>query len=251
MFWVVKILTTAGGEAVSDHFAVGSRLVGGAFEVGLFLICFAWQFRTRRYVAAAYWSFAYSIAIFGTGVADFMHLGIGIPYIGTTILWAIVLGGVFWVWWKSEGTLSIHSINSTSRELFYWATIFSTFALGTALGDLTATEFGLGYLSSAVVFSVVICIPWLAHWRFRLNGVVAFWAAYVTTRPLGASYADYLDKPVATSGAGLGDGPVAVAFTLAVFLCVAYLAVSRRDIQSPEEQLVPARQAVAGEPEVR
>jgi hypothetical protein len=119
-------------------------------EVGLLVIGLAWQFSTRRYTAAAYWFLAYAIAIFGTGVSDTLHLTFGIPYAGTTILWAVVLAVVFWLWHRSEGTLSIHSITTRRRECFYWATVFATFALGTALGDFTATTLGLGYLSSVV-----------------------------------------------------------------------------------------------------
>ena len=118
----------------------------------------------------------------------------------------MVLAGVFWFWYRSEGTLSIHSITTTRRECFYWATVFATFALGTALGDLTAITFKLGYLGSVFLFAVVIAIPAVAWWKFRMNAILAFWFAYVVTRPLGASVADYLSKPTSTSGAGFGDG---------------------------------------------
>jgi len=120
MFWVVKILTTAGGEATSDYLALdlGSRLLAGGIEAGILLIGLVWQFRTRRYSAAAYWFLAYGIAIFGTGVSDALHLFVGIPYAGTTLLWAVVLAAVFWLWHRSEGTLSIHSILTRRRESF-------------------------------------------------------------------------------------------------------------------------------------
>jgi len=139
LFWVVKLLTTCGGEAVSDYLALGNRQVGAAVEGGLLAVALVWQFRTRRYVAVAYWSLAYAIAIFGTGVSDALHLFIGIPYAGTTLLWAVVLALVFWLWYRSEGTLSIHSIVTRRREAYYWAVVFATFALGTALGDFTAS----------------------------------------------------------------------------------------------------------------
>src|SRR6202042_3383057 len=125
-----------------------NRMVGGVIEAGIFCIALIWQFRTRKYTAAAYWLLAYAIAIFGTGIADAMHLFVGIPYAGTTALWAIVLAAIFWLWYRNEGTLSIHSIVTTRRELYYWATVFATFALGTALGDYTATALHLGYLAS-------------------------------------------------------------------------------------------------------
>jgi uncharacterized membrane-anchored protein len=181
----------------------------------------------------AYWFLAYAIAIFGTGVADFLHLDVHISYAGTTVLWAAILAVVFLVWYRSEGTLSIHSITTQRRECFYWMTVFATFALGTALGDYTANALGLGYLASGILFGVVILIPAVARWRFNLNAVVAFWCAYVVTRPLGASFADYISKPAALSGIGFGDGPTALVFTLVVAGLVAYLAVTRPDIQQP------------------
>jgi len=238
LFWVIKILTTAGGEATSDYLALdlGSRLVAGCIEAGIFLVALVWQFRTRRYVAAAYWLLAYAIAIFGTGVADAMHLFIGIPYSGTTFLWAVVLALVFWLWYRSERTLSIHSIYTQRREVFYWAVVFATFAEGTALGDWTAVSLHLGYLASGIMFFLIILIPAVGWWRFGLNSVVAFWFAYVITRPLGASFADYFGKPHSLSGAGYGEGTVALITTLIVAVLVGYLAVTKRDIQPPQQQ---------------
>jgi uncharacterized membrane-anchored protein len=209
-------------------------------EAGLLVIALAWQFRTRRYIAVAYWSLAYAIAIFGTGVSDALHLFIGIPYAGTTLLWAVVLTLVFWLWYRSEGTLSIHSIVTRRREAYYWAVVFATFALGTALGDFTASVLGLGYLASAIMFFFIILIPAVAWWRFGLNSIAAFWFAYVVTRPLGASFADYFGRAQSLSGAGFGSGRVAVIVAIAVAVLVGYLAVTRRDIQ-PE-----ARPAGAG-----
>ena len=249
LFWVVKILTTCGGEAVSDYLALGSRLVGGAVETGLLVIALAWQFRTRRYVATAYWSLAYAIAIFGTGVSDALHLFAGIPYAGTTLLWAVVLALVFRLWYRSEGTLSIHSIVTRRREAYYWAVVFATFALGTALGDFTASVLGLGYLASAIMFLLIIGIPALFWWRFGLNATAAFWFAYVVTRPLGASFADYFGRAQSLSGAGFGSGRIAVIVTIAVASLVGYLAVTRRDIQSPadsEDGLQPSPQIAPG-----
>ena len=236
LFWVIKILTTAGGEATSDYLALGSKVTGGAVEIGLFIIGLVWQFRTRRYTAAAYWFLAYAIAIFGTGVSDTMHLVIGIPYAGTTAFWAVVLALIFWRWYRSEGTLSIHSITTRRRECFYWATVFATFALGTALGDFTATALGLGYLASGIMFGVIILIPAVAWSRFGLGSVAAFWFAYVITRPLGASFADYISKPHSISGVNFGDGRTALVTAIAVAVLVGYLAVTRHDIQPPAER---------------
>jgi uncharacterized membrane-anchored protein len=240
LFWVAKLLTTCGGEAVSDYLALGNRQIGAVVETGLLVIALVWQFRTRRYVAAAYWSLAYAIAIFGTGVSDALHLFVGIPYAGTTLLWAVVLALLFWLWYRSEGTLSIHSIVTRRREAYYWAVVFATFALGTALGDFTASVLGLGYLASAIMFFFIILIPAVAWWRFGLNSVAAFWFAYVVTRPLGASFADYFGRARELSGLGLGSGRVAVIVTITVAILVGYLAVTRRDIQ-PEAARASAR----------
>jgi len=232
LFWVVKILTTAGGEATSDYLKTYGNFGAGSIEIALILVGLVWQLSTRRYQAFAYWFLAYAVATTGTGVADFIHLDLHVPYIGTTILWAAVLALVFWGWKRSEGTLSIHSIVTQRRELFYWATVFATFALGTALGDLTAISFNWGYLASALVFAVIILLPPLARVRFGLNAIAAFWMSYVVTRPLGASVADWIDKPKGANGLGFGNGPTAILFAVAVFVLVSYLAIARPDIQA-------------------
>jgi uncharacterized membrane-anchored protein len=244
LFWVVKILTTAGGEATSDYLALGSKVTGAAIETLFLVVALVWQFRTRRYVAAAYWFLAYAIATFGTGVSDTMHLVIGVPYAGTTAFWAVVLALVFWLWYRSEGTLSIHSITTRRRECFYWATVFATFALGTALGDFTATALGLGYLASGIMFGLIILIPAVAWSRFGLGPIAAFWFAYVVTRPLGASFADYVSKPRSMSGAGFGDGRTAVVAAIVTAVLVVYLAVTRHDIQPEMNPQVGPRAAV-------
>jgi len=240
VFWVVKILTTAGGEATSDYLKSWGNIRGGSAEVLVFLVGLMLQFATRRYRALAYWLLAFAIAIFGTGVSDFLHLDVHIPYAGTTLLWAVVLGAIFWLWQRNEGTLSIHSITTQRREAFYWATVFATFALGTALGDFTATSLKLGYLASGILFGVLILLPALAWWQFGLNSIAAFWMSYVLTRPLGASFADYMSRPRALSGINFGDGPTAIVFAVAVFAFVLYLAVARPDIQQgPPVQGLP------------
>jgi uncharacterized membrane-anchored protein len=250
VFWVVKILTTAGGEATSDYLKTWGNIKGGGAELVLFVVGLVAQFATRRYRSVAYWFLAYSIAIIGTGVSDFLHLDVHIPYAGTTLLWAVILVVIFWAWQRSEGTLSIHSITTQRREAFYWATVFATFALGTALGDFTATSLNLGYLSSGILFGVVILIPALAWWRFDLNAIAAFWMAYVVTRPLGASFADYISKPANTSGVGFGDGQTALAFTAAVLALVLYLVVVKPDIQTARATSGARRQPTAPAPDL-
>ncbi|HYY17580.1 MAG TPA: hypothetical protein VE864_01975 [Streptosporangiaceae bacterium] len=229
LFWVVKLLTTAGGEAFSD-FLAHHILLGAAVDLVLIVTGVFFQFRTRRYVAAAYWYLALAIATFGTGAADVLHLDLGLPYAATTLLWAVVLVLVFWRWYRSEGTLSIHSIVTRRREAYYWATVFATFALGTALGDLTAITLHLGYLGSAIMFTVIIAVPAIG-WRMGLNPVAAFWFAYIVTRPLGASFADWFSKPRSLSGLGLGDLPVTAAFVVALVVLVGYLQISKHDSQ--------------------
>jgi uncharacterized membrane-anchored protein len=252
LFWVIKILTTAGGEAVSDYLGLDlyahNRPMVIGIETLILVVGLVWQFRTRRYTAAAYWYLAYAIAIFGTGVSDALHLVVGIPYAGTTLLWAVVLALVFWLWYRSERTLSIHSIYTQRREIYYWLVVFATFALGTALGDFTAASLHLGYLASGIMFFVIILIPAVAWSRFGLNSVVAFWFAYVVTRPLGASFADYFSKPHSLSGANYGNATVAVITTIIVAVLVGYLAVARSDIQQPEEAQAWRRREAATSP---
>jgi uncharacterized membrane-anchored protein len=231
LFWVIKLITTFMGEVTSDYLGDVNILLGGVVEVGVLALAIWLQFRTRHYFAPAYWFLAVAIAIFGTGVSDTLHIAIGIPYAGTTAFWCVVLAAVFWRWHRSEGTLSIHSITTRRREAYYWATVFATFALGTALGDLTATSLNLGYLPSGLMFAGIFAIPAIAWWRFGLNPVVAFWAAYVVTRPLGASFADYVSKSHSISGINFGDGPTSGVSTLAIILVVAYISVARSDIQ--------------------
>jgi uncharacterized membrane-anchored protein len=163
------------------------------------------------------------VAITGTMAADVLHIQFGVPYAVSTPFFAAVLAVVFIAWHRTEGTLSIHSIDSPRREAFYWATVMSTFAMGTALGDLTATTLHLGYLVSAVLFAGLMVIPAAGYRFFGLNAILAFWFAYVLTRPLGASIADWLSKPHGVGGLALGDGPVAFGFAVLIVVCVGYL----------------------------
>lgn len=247
LFWVVKVLTTAGGEATSGFLALGNWTVGGFIEAMFLAVGLVWQFSTRRYNTVPYWFLAYAIATAGTGISDGLHVVVGIPYAATTVLWSLVLAAIFWLWHRSEGTLSIHSIITRRRECFYWATVFATFALGTALGDFTATELHLGYLSAGIAFGIIILIPLVLWSGLNVNSVFCFWFAYVLTRPLGASFADYFSKPHKISGAGFGYGPTAAVAATLVAILVGYLAISHRDTQRPEE-LVPGGDPEAGRP---
>ena len=233
VFWVVKTLTTGMGEALSDYLAGADVVLAVAIGVVGLAVALWLQLRTRRYVAGVYWFAVAMVAVFGTMAADAVHL-VGLPYAVTTGFYLAVVVGLFVVWRRSEGTLSIHSITTRRRELFYWATVLASFALGTAAGDFTADQLRLGYLGSVVVFAVAIAVPALAWRLLGLNPVAAFWIAYVLTRPLGASIADWLGKPASHGGGlGLGDGPVAAVAAALIAVVVGYLSVSRTDVQEP------------------
>jgi len=231
LFWVIKLLTTGMGEATSDYLVAGNLVVAAAAGFIGFAIALWIQFYTRRYVAAAYWFAVMMVAVFGTMAADVLHKSFGIPYAGSTVFYAVVLAVVFYVWNRQERTLSIHSIVTTRREIYYWLSVLATFALGTAAGDLTARSMKLGYFPSAVLFGGLMLVPAVAWWRFKLNAVVAFWWAYVLTRPLGASLADGFSKTRAASGLGIGDGTVALISAAAIVVLVAYLAGTRPDAE--------------------
>ena len=232
-FWIVKILTTAMGEATSDYLVhtVNPYLaVIGGFVA--FVAAMALAFAVDRYVPWVYWLAVLMVAVFGTMAADVLHVEFHVPYVASTIGFAIVLAVVFTAWHRSEGTLSIHSIVTRRREVFYWLAVLATFAMGTAAGDLFAYTLNLGFLSAGIVFAVLFALPGLAYWRLPVNAVLAFWTAYVLTRPLGASFSDWVGKARTAGGLGVGDGTVAFVLLAAIALCVAYLTVSREDTPS-------------------
>ena len=161
-----------------------------------------------------------------------LHVGLGIPYVVSTLFFLAALAAVFIVWYAVEKTLSIHSIHTCRREFFYWITVLATFALGTASGDLTATTLHLGYFTSGVLFAVLIILPGIAYKLFKLNEIFAFWFAYIMTRPLGASFADWISVSHTRGGLGLGTGPVSMTLTVIIIALVSYLAFSHKDVQS-------------------
>lgn len=231
-FWIIKGLSTAMGEATSDYLVhrmdpVLAVLLGFAG----FVIALALQFSMRRYIAWTYWFAVVMVGVFGTMAADVLHVGFGVPYFASSALYAVVLAAVFVTWQRTERTLSIHSIDTARREAFYWAAVVATFAMGTAVGDLTAVTFHLGYFLSMVFFAVVITIPSIGYRFLGWNSIFCFWFAYVITRPLGASFADWVGKPVSLSGLGVGDGNVALALTILIACLVAFLAITRKDVQ--------------------
>jgi len=223
-FWVAKILSTAMGEATSDFLVFHINPYAAVIAGGLGFLGALWlQFRTTRYRPVAYWLLIVMVSIFGTMVADVIHVVLGVPYIISTSLFAVSLVLILLGWNASEKTLSIHSVATPRREMFYWATVIATFALGTAVGDLTASTFGLGYLNSAILFSILFILPGIAYFVFKLNEVPAFWIAYILTRPMGASFADWFDKPRQMSGLGFGTMPVAAILSVAVALAIGYI----------------------------
>ena len=232
VFWVVKGLSTAMGEATSDFLVhTIDPVIAVLLGFAAFLVALTVQFHMRRYLAWAYWTAVAMVGVFGTMAADVLHVAVGVPYTASTIFYALVLLAVFATWARVEGTLSIHHIDTPRREVFYWAAVASTFAMGTALGDFTAYTLHLGYFSSAVVFAAVIAVPAVGFRWLGWNAVFSFWFAYVMTRPLGASIADGLGKPTTVGGLGIGSGWVALAFGAAIFAIVAYLAATGADAQ--------------------
>jgi uncharacterized membrane-anchored protein len=231
-FWIIKALSTAMGESTSDflvHTIDPVVAVFGGFVA--FCVALAVQFSMRRYLAWTYWFAVVMVGVFGTMAADVLHVKFKVPYIVTSVLYGVVLAAVFFTWDRTERTLSIHTINTARREAFYWAAVVSTFAMGTAVGDLTANTLHLGYFWSMALFAGLICIPALGYRFFHWNAIFAFWFAYVVTRPLGASFADALGKPKDLGGLGVGDGKVALLLTALIVVLVAYLAITRIDVQ--------------------
>jgi uncharacterized membrane-anchored protein len=244
-FWVIKALSTAMGEATSDY---SVHAIDPVIAVILgfcgFVVALALQFWVRRYIAWTYWLAVVGVGVFGTMAADVLHVRFSVPYVVSTILYAIVLAAVFVAWDRTEHTLSFHTIDAPRREAFYWAAVVATFAMGTALGDLTSITFGLGYFASGVVFAAVIAIPAIGYRRFGWNAVFSFWFAYVATRPLGASFADWLGKPSSAGGLNIGAGTVALVLTIVIFVLVAYLAITRRDVQTAHHAADKAQASV-------
>ncbi|HEY2326910.1 MAG TPA: hypothetical protein VGH52_05440 [Gaiellaceae bacterium] len=230
IFWAIKLLTTAFGESTSDYLVHNVNpylaVVGGFL---LFVVAMVLQLRVRRYVPGVYWFAVAMVALFGTMAADVLHIEFGVPYIASSILFALLLAAVFWLWSRIEQTLSIHSITTARRELFYWAAVLATFAMGTALGDLAAYTFNLGFLTAGVIFAVLFVLPGLAYVGLRINAILAFWASYVMTRPLGASFADWTGKSRHAGGIGIGDGVMAFILAVLIVAGVMYLTVSRAD----------------------
>ena len=234
-FWIAKALSTALGESTSDYLVHAiDPVVAVLLGFTAFVFALALQLGTRRYRAVTYWLAVAGVGVFGTMAADVLHVRFGVPYAASALIYSVALASIFVAWDRTEHTLSIHAIDTTRRELFYWAVVVATFAMGTALGDLTSVTLNLGYLASAVLFAGVIAVPWAGNRMRGWNAIACFWWAYVATRPLGASVADWIGKPQSAGGLGAGSGLVAGILALALVALVGYLALTERGVQAAD-----------------
>ena len=241
-FWIIKILCTTVGETVADFLATNLNLgltnttyVMGALLVAVLIA----QFRSDRYRPGVYWLSVVLLSVVGTLITDNLTDNFGVPLIVTTVVFGVALIAVFGAWYAVERTLSIHSITTRRRESFYWLAILFTFALGTSAGDLAAEKLAFGYLPSALIFGGVIAAILVAHKAFRLNAILAFWLAYILTRPLGASLGDYLSQARTDGGLGLGTTVTSAIFLATILALVVYLAVTKRDQTAPVARAHP------------
>lgn len=237
-FWIIKILCTTVGETFADYinFNLGLGLSATTIIMGIafFVVLFV-QFRATKYIPGVYWLTVVLISVFGTLVTDNLTDNIGVPLETSTIVFSVLLGLTFLFWYMSEKTLSIHSIHTRKREAFYWLTILFTFALGTAVGDLFSEQLGLGYLNTGITVIVIIAIVFSAWKWLRVDGVLAFWIAYILTRPLGASIGDYLSQPARSGGLGLGTTITSVIFLVAILAITVFLAISKYDTTAKQD----------------
>ncbi|MGH3854640.1 MAG: COG4705 family protein [Pseudonocardiaceae bacterium] len=244
-FWIIKILATTVGETAADFLSIklGLGLTGAGYVVGgLLIVVLAFQFRSRKYVPGIYWLAVVLISVVGTLITDNLVDNFGVALQTTTIVFGLALAVTFAAWYARERTLSIHSIYTTRREAFYWLAILFTFALGTAAGDLVAERLQLGYWPSALMFGTLIALVALAHFGVRLNAVLAFWIAYILTRPLGASLGDYLSQPASHGGLGLGKGVITALFLVAIVSLVVYLSLTGKDEAAAQPTLAAERE---------
>ncbi|MGW2415849.1 COG4705 family protein [Streptomyces tubercidicus] len=236
-FWVIKILCTTVGETAADllNEKLGLGLTGVSLLMSVLLVAvLVAQFRTRAYRPGIYWLAVALISVVGTLISDNLTDNLGVPLETSTVAFAVALVVVFVAWYRSERTLSIHHVDTTRRESFYWPAVLFTFALGTAAGDLVAERMDLGYWLSAGLFALAIAAVAVAHFALGLDAVWSFWIAYVLTRPLGASIGDYLSQPNADGGLGLGTVITSVLFLTVILGLVVFLTVTRRDVSEPE-----------------
>jgi uncharacterized membrane-anchored protein len=232
-FWVIKIMATTVGETAADYLddTLGFGLGNTTYVMGaLLLVALAAQFRTRRYVPPVYWLVVVFISIVGTLITDNLTDVAHVPLETSTAAFSVALALTFAGWHRSQRTLSIHTIVTRTREAWYWLAILFTFALGTAAGDLVAERFSLGYAVSGAIFGALIALIAIAHLRLGLGPVLAFWLAYILTRPLGASIGDGLSQSRHAGGLGLGTTGTSAVFLATILGLVVFLTVTRRDV---------------------
>ncbi|HHB75098.1 MAG TPA: hypothetical protein ENK84_00935 [Desulfobulbus sp.] len=231
-FWVIKVLATTVGETAADFLAVNLNFgltVTSYIMSALLVASLVIQFMAKKYVPWKYWLVVVLISIVGTLITDNLVDNMGVSLESTTIVFAIALALTFLAWFVSEKTLSIHSIYTFKREVFYWLAILFTFALGTAAGDLLSEGSGLGYDTAGMIFAAGIVAVTIAYYFLKMNAVLAFWLAYILTRPLGASMGDLLSKPVAENGIGLGTVGTSALFVTIIFGLVLFLTITKKD----------------------
>ncbi len=237
-FWVIKIMCTTVGETAADYLNenLGFGLTNTTWVAGgLLAALLAWQFALRRYVPPAYWAVVVVISVFGTLITDNMTDAHNVALTTSTPIFAVILAVVFGLWYAVERTLSIHTIITTRREAFYWLAILFTFSLGTAAGDLVAEKASLGYGPSIAIWGGAIAVVTFAHVVLRLNAVLAFWVAYILTRPLGASIGDFMSQHSHKyGGLGLGTTGTSYIFLGCILALVSYLTLTKRDQTPPE-----------------
>ena len=232
IFWIIKIMATTVGETAADFLAFNLKLGlsnTSLLMAGLLVVALLLQLRAHHYVPALYWTVVVFVSIVGTLISDNLVDNFGVSLVTTTIIFAAALVLVFALWYASEKTLSVHTIETTKRELFYWAAILCTFALGTSAGDLIGESMGLGYVRSALLFGGLIAATFLAYRYLHLNAVLAFWAAYILTRPLGASLGDWLTQAPKDGGLGISTTIISGIFLVTIVGLVFYLGRQQTD----------------------
>ena len=231
IFWVIKIMATTVGETAADfiNIRLGLGLTGTSLVMSVLLIgVLVQQIRAPRYNPTLYWLSVVMISIVGTLITDNLSDNLGVSLMITTPVFAVILAITFAIWYASEKTLSIHTIYTRRRELFYWAAILFTFALGTAAGDLMAERLALGYFTSLLIFAIAIAAITAYHFLWRGNAILCFWLAYILTRPLGASCGDLLSQPVGNGGLGIGTTITSAVFLLVILGLVWFLNVEHK-----------------------
>lgn len=232
MFWITKIMTTAMGESLSDYIFFNDYIgkhIAMLLGLGFLVITLVLQFTVKKYIPWIYWLAVTAISIFGTMSADFLNTDLGMPLYASTAMFLIIQIIIFIVWYATEKTLSFHSIYTHRREFFYWSTVLCTFALGTAAGDFTADTMKFGTLLSGFIFLGAILIPAIGYKFFKWNEIISFWLAYTLTRPLGASYSDWLAVPKPYGdGLALGTGNISLVFGILTVVFVVYLTITNK-----------------------